>query len=310
MKNFKKKALLPAIIMVMVSVIALSSATYAWFTVGNDALLGNLEVNVVAASGIQFSLDTATWKSSISTAEIQNVAIFPSAEIVPLSSNGKTNSNGRLDLYKGTINADGVTFTSESEAAPGEANGVIQKGSGNYIAFDLYVKVDKAAKLYLHEDSAVTSAAPGKGNLATRIAIVDQGYISLAGGATPGEAKALKNTGATAFIWEPNASTHAADALSMGTSVAGGASANPYKGVTGVAADIPNNPNGEHANLASVTTVDTIGIRDTAVVAELEAGISKLSVTIWLEGQDGDCVNSISGGTINSLLKFTKVDAE
>lgn len=304
MKNFKKKALLPAIIMVMVSVIALSSATYAWFTVGNDAQLGKLDVNVVAASGIQLSLDAATWKSSITTDEIKGVAVFPTAEINPVSTNAKTNAKGRLDFYKGEFNTDG-TLTATLVEAPGEANGVLTPGAADYITFDIYVKVNNAAKLYLNADSKVTSE-DALGNIATRVAFVDQGYVAI--DAKPVDAMKLAASGAKAVVWEPNATTHAAEAIQLGRVVDGGASVNPYKGVKAPATDLPDEPNGNHTSLEAVTTTDSIGVKDSGLVAELEAGINKISVTIWLEGQDGDCVNTISGGDISTFLKFTKVD--
>ncbi len=307
MSNFKKKALLPAIVMVLVSVIALSSATYAWFTVGNDAQLGELDVNVVAASGIQLSLDAATWKSSISTDDIKDVAIFPTDgyAINPVSTNAKTNSNGRLDFYTGTINADGATLTSTLVPAPGEANGKLTPGTADYITFDLYVKVNSAAKLYLNADSKVTSDT-ALGNIATRVAFVDQGYVAI--DAAPGDAIKLVNSGAKAVVWEPNATTHAPEAIQLGRAFEGGASANTYKGLKAAADDVPNQPNGTHAALETVTTTDDIGVKDSGLIAELEAGINKISISIWLEGQDGDCVNTISGGDISTFLKFTKVD--
>ena len=307
MKNFKKKALLPAIIMVMVSVIALSSATYAWFTVGNDAQLGKLDVNVVAASGIQLSLDAASWKSSITTDEIKAVAVFPAdgVQINPVSTNAKTNANGRLDFYKGEINADGETLTSTLLDAPGEANGQLTPGSADYITFDVYVKVNNAAKLYLNADSKVTSEI-ADGCIATRVAFVDQGYVAI--DAKPVDAMKLAASGAKAVVWEPNATTHAVEAIQLGTAVEGGASANPYKGLKAPAADVPNEPNGTHSALEAVTTTDSIGVKESGLIAELEAGINKITVTIWLEGQDGDCVNTISGGDISTFLKFTKVD--
>ncbi|MBE7064916.1 MAG: hypothetical protein E7384_03770 [Ruminococcaceae bacterium] len=310
MKNFKKKALLPAIIMVMVSVIALSSATYAWFTVGNDAQLGKLDVQVVAASGIQLSLDAASWKSSIATQDIIDVAVFPAEgySINPVSTNAKTNSNGRLDFYSAIVNADGTTLTTTAVPAPGEANGKLTPGSADYITFDLYVKVNTAANLYLNADSKVTSEISA-GNIATRVAFVHQGFVGT--NAAPGDAIKLAKSGEKAVVWEPNATTHTAEAIQLGTAFDGGASANKYKGVKAAATDVPNEPNGSHNTaLEAVTTTDDIGVKESGLIAELEPGINKISVSIWLEGQDGDCVNSISGGDISTFLKFTKVDAE
>ena len=59
MKKVKlvKKALLPAVIAVFCSLVALTSVSYAWFTLGNDASIEGMDVNVQAAEGIQISAD-------------------------------------------------------------------------------------------------------------------------------------------------------------------------------------------------------------------------------------------------------------
>lgn len=307
MKNFKKKALLPALIMVMVSVIALSSATYAWFTLGQDATINDLEVNVVAASGIQFSLDAATWKSVLTADEIKAAGIFPTGDLSPVSTNAKTNGNGRLDFYSAVVNESDGKLTTSAVSAPAEMGGKLSAGDGQYITFDLYVKVTSKANLYLNSLSKVTSAN-GFANLASRVAFIDQGSVGLDKDAA--DAIKLKATnGNTAVVWEPNASEHVVEAKQNGRVNEGGAANNPYKGVAGIASDIPNMPDAQHAALEAVVTTDDHGEgKAGGLIATLEAGINKITVTIWLEGQDGDCVNSASGGTLNTFLKFTKED--
>jgi len=311
MKNFKKKALLPAIIMVMVSVIALSSATYAWFTTGQEATVDHLEVKVVAASGIQFSLNAADWKSVITAEDIKDYGVLPTSEISPVSTNAKTNGNGRLNFFSATVSDNGDKLNSAEVLAPEESNGVLTpSAAGNYITFDLYVKVTTAAKLYLNSASAVTNKDGGDTRLATRVAFIDQGSAE-----DPETAMSLKTSNdQSAYVWEPNATEHATEALQVyGSALTQGAKAT-YKGLKAKSPDastfdIPNNPNGDYDTaLAPVTTNTEIGLRDEGMVAELGAGINKLTVTIWIEGQDHDCVNTVSGGKLDTFLKFIKED--
>ena len=103
-QNLRKKALVPAIAMVVASVIALSGVTYAWFTTGNTASVTGLDVNVQTANGIQISLDAASWRSILTaddltnTAGKSNVAIqMPSNEIAPVSTAGNI-VDGKMEL--------------------------------------------------------------------------------------------------------------------------------------------------------------------------------------------------------------------
>ena len=62
-RSLVKKALLPAIVAVLCSVIALTSVSYAWFTLGSTASVSDIDVNVTAAEGLQISADGTNWKS-------------------------------------------------------------------------------------------------------------------------------------------------------------------------------------------------------------------------------------------------------
>ena len=72
-KSLVKKALLPAIVAVMCSLLALTSVSYAWFTMGNEASVGAIDVNVQAAEGLQISATGAeqSWKSILPVSELE-----------------------------------------------------------------------------------------------------------------------------------------------------------------------------------------------------------------------------------------------
>lgn len=287
-KNLKKKALFPVIAMVLVSVVALSGATYAWFTTSNSASINELSVQVTAADGIQISTDAKTWKSTLATSDILtaayegNVNQVPNGSMYPVSTGGTLSAKGLLQMYKGELQADNtLTSTKETDTAG---------NTGNYIAFDLFFKMATAKKISLvvgDNASKVydgTGAADTNASYSARVAFIDMGASQTASGAI-----ALGSASDTLTIWEPNATSHL-DSLNA-TGKLG------YKGVN-------NEGNSGTATIFTTDGVITINPDATAQILSLEAGINKVRIYIWMEGQDVDCINDASGGTFITNLKF------
>ena len=58
----------------------------------------------------------------------------------------------------------------------------------------------------------------------------------------------------------------------------------------------------------AVTTFDFDSAEDVETLFALGEGYNKIRVYIWLEGQDIDCLNGISGGTFTITLHFAQTD--
>ena len=299
-QNLRKKALVPAIAMVVASVIALSGVTYAWFTTGNTASVTGLDVNVQTANGIQISLDAASWRSILTaddltnTAGKSNVAIqMPSNEIAPVSTAGNI-VDGKMEMFLGAYATNG-TLTSIKEV---ENNGT----SGNYVAFDLYFKSSMAQTLSLDMGDnlsfvkcidLVTGGASTVGTeKAVRVAFLDMGSA-----ATPAAARALKEV-ESLKIWEPNATSRA-------DGVEADAGKLPYDGFKAEFANIAEDALGAD-QVSAVTTLT----EPSDFTFELEGAINKIRVYIWLEGQDVDCINNISFGDFTTNLAFSVPEIE
>lgn len=287
MKKVKlvKKALLPAVIAVCCSLLALTSVSYAWFTLGNSASVESIDVNVTTAEGLQISATGAdgSWHSILDVEalkELTTVNQFPAIAddenkgISPVSSAGNV-VDGKLELFFGEKKSDILTVTQESE---------IDNEDGNFIAFDLYVKLDTAETLQLSGNSTVTSEGAYKTESAVRVAFV---LLENAGVAANTE---------EALIWEPNSKTTYAGGSHTSGKVA-------YQGVSGVDAEAAQGTS--NAVLSDVTTFDIENAAATDLFA-LNAGITKIRVYIWLEGQDVDCVNDVSGNmfSVNLGLEY------
>ena len=296
-KNMAKKAVLPALLAVLCSTAALTSVSYAWFTMGNEASVEGIDVNVQAADGMQISVDAVNWKSNLSVSDLKGVAnnVMPEAstELAPVSSVGEFYTNadenkvaGTQKMYKGTITNDKLTAVEDAS---------------NFVAFDLYVKLDVAKKFSLVKDgTTVTDSKSKNSHLSSRVSFA---YFGTHAASKPAEAvadTALETNGVK--IWEPNSTKHTDFAIGQDADIKDQKVL--YKGVN---AEISTgiDPNDDATELSSVTTFD-FGATDSTYVLydNLGAGISKFRITIWLEGQDVDCNNDASAGQLNVDFEF------
>ena len=278
-KNLVKKAVLPVFVALLCSVIALTSVSYAWFSLGNKATVEGMEMNVTTADGLQISLtgDASDFKSTLDL----DLTDEKAKTVNPVSTNG-TYASG-LTFYTGQI-VDGKLDKVAVDTA-----------ATNYITFDIYVKVTSDTKLLLDSDSAVTIKGEKETYLAARVAFVDLGSKE-----KPADAKNLNPTEGTVRIWEPNSDKRSKAAANANA----GTGKLAYEGIASV--------EGGTVSTNNVTTFDFIDTNagKSVELFELEAGYNKVRVYIWLEGQDVDCVNEVSGGAFTVTLKLSKPQAQ
>ncbi len=284
-RNLVKKALLPAVVAVVCSIVALTSVSYAWFTMGNTASVESIDVNVTAADGVQISADAVSWKSVLPVSDLQEDGLnnqFPNT-ILPVSSIGNY-VNGEQEMFIGEVQDSGLLVTKVDTV--------------NYVAFDFYVSLASAQDFILANTSSVTSEAAQDGTqrhpeYATRVSFI---YLG-----TEATADAAKNLGTSAEeikIWEPNANSHI-DAV-------GGTAKLDYYGVKAENANGFDHTAGANDTTGSLEEVSTFVLTAAAdeTLFQLNAGYSKIRVYIWLEGQDADCLNDISGWAFKVSLNF------
>lgn len=292
-KNLVKKAVLPVFVALLCSVIALTSVSYAWFTMGNKASVDTLELSVTSASGMQVSStgNEGTFKSLIPLAELTEIA----SNQMPKKTDGKfdfaftpvstTNelSEGLHKFWTGTVKQDG-TVEYAAEVA----------GAKNYMYFDLYFKSNGGQTLYFDISSTVLDVETADKNTSLGMRV---SFVYFGSSQTPGAAGItnLASTAKEAVIWEPNATQHTQDALNRGAQDGQKSAANGVN-LTGVrtAISLPE------AVSKTVDQVATDGLK----ITDMTQGYHKVRVYIWLEGEDIDCANDISGGSVKVDLKF------
>ncbi len=351
-KKQKKSKLGALILLLFLTIVMLSTATYAWFTANKSVQVSNIDVNVQATGGIQISTDAVNWKTIISNADItagwsatvSGNAVTDTNQIPtslsPVSTAGLVDAStdataktkkGNLSMYHGVVAANqlGVfALTAEKDLE--------EKGTtGNFIAFDLFIKTDAAAALYIEPGTGATFTegynSKGLEN-ATRIAFVVEGTKN----ANANTAEVLTMDGATSStvtIFEPNVDSHTASGVTQSNlyyshytnynAIAEGSN-QPIVSYDGVKAAITTaiplaqtNVVDNSSYFQTVTTVPFTTAFVTAATgqtnyawyttaATFPAGITKVRVYMWVEGQDVDCENDASGANLTYKIALTQ----
>lgn len=326
-KRKKSKKIFIAILMILFTGVILTASTYAWFTANKTVTVSEIDVNVTTSEGLQISTDASTWKTVISNDDITGVT-YPgntnqlpkeTATIKPTSTIGEIDrATGFMKMFVGTVesNESGNYILTAQQSTETKST-----TTGDFVVFDLFFQTNAAATVYLTSNSTVGSvgAATGIQN-ASRVGFVVQGHAVV--GSDAATIRALKSDGSVpAVIWEPNndvhtaaAVKHAADVYQISTQQAG-ATKLAYKGVKkdiSKTANIPLN-SAETEYFADVTpnistTVTGIPTTKYERVFDLEAGVTKVRIYMWVEGQDVDCEDNASGGAVAYNLQFSTLD--
>ena len=301
-KTFKKRAFISAIAMLIVSAIVLTSATYAWFSMAKRVEVESMELNVTSPEGIQISANTTAFTTKLTVDNIKGT--------------DETAGGKRFNAYEGHINnipttvkPSSSTFTT-SNALPAWFDGSIndsgtidlyavnEVGSG-FVAFDLFVKV-KATTTIMFGSSTVTCEGNAELPTSMRIALVNCGTVAeKADAATIKSTLNLPSTNtANKVVYEIDAANHTTAATALGAS--GIMSMRPiaYAGTNKECrSDFPNTTAFNTGDLKA-----TLATSADAATIRAAAGITRMRVYMWMEGNDVDCANDVAGSTINFNL--------
>ncbi|MBR1385919.1 MAG: hypothetical protein IJ568_03715 [Bacilli bacterium] len=328
----RKRRLLILLIALFFTTIMFTTTTYAWFTANKTVTVSKLTVNVAAQNGIQISADGTNWKSIVQTEDLKGVKAntysgamntnqIPES-MEPVSTVGTIDSDGHMEMFYGTVgsNAGGdyiLTATKETDTSG---------TTGRYIVFDLFFKVNAATDLFLTTNSGVTTTDTTDTGIknASRVGFVILGNTDAGSSLTAIQSLAGSGASTPKYIWEPNYDVHTAasvahahDTYGETTTVGPDAAAVPYAGVKAAIADTANvlvqtssaleytTRNSDY--FATVTpnyqTKDSFSANQQ--IFSLQKGVTKVRIYMWIEGQDVDCQNAASGGTISYDLQIT-----
>lgn len=316
------KAALPAFAMLLVAVLSLTTVTFAWFTSGTEANVGEFELDVAAGGGLEISTkdgDDAVWKSTLTAAEIGEIEAVKAflhgsstSQLSPVSTIGKIGEDKKIEFFNAVIGP-----TNEHKITSASAT------SSGYLAFDLYFRnASSEEKEILIKGSEFTEGADSFAHLATRLAFVNAGWHNV-NAADTSSLTEVDKSGDTVKIFEPNCEKHTQDGINDyiaygkedGHEDFGGTGKLKYYGVEGTVS--AEELDRYTASVGKLTEVDTVTVEaegtdetQTTVFFKLaKNAVTKITVYIWIEGQDADCTNTISNNSFKASLKFTVKEA-
>lgn len=318
-KKDKNKRLFWMFILLLLTSLMLATSSYAWFTSNRIVSVDSLNVHVQAQGGIEISVDGTDWKTIVTQDDLINAVATYSGSINQLPyrlepvSTGGVVSGGFLDMYYGITSNDESGNYILSAIKIGETLGNGTESDGKFMAFDLFFKVDNESQIYLTPESTVAYLGErndGSKN-SIRFAFLDEGTVPIGSGL--GTIQSLRNgTEADLYIWEPNSDSHSVTGISNAQDVYGitvGTSGNapvPYSGIINQISDTQNilikNANStNYPGYFRTVDVDYHTVSNFTTnqqVWTFKAGITKMRIYIWIEGQDVDCENSSASGDL------------
>jgi len=323
-KKFKRKIRALLLLMFLTS-LSLSTATYSWFSTNRIVYISDLNIKVQAQGGIEISTDAKEWNTILNQNDIfkANETYSNSTNQLPLTmepvSTGKTVKNGKLEMYYGyteNIENDYILMANKSE----EVEGSGEDSNGKFMAFDVFLKTTNDTNLYLSNESGATYEGenPGIEN-SVRFAFLVEGNLP-----ETADYETIQNlnnaTENTTYIWEPNYNRHSENAIKhaeevYGMKISDGNSQILYDGIfANIRKDdkiLVEDANASvHPNFFKRVKVDYLTSSEFPTNIEifsLKAGITKVRVYIWIEGQDVDCEDSASLGDVSVNLQITTV---
>ncbi len=338
----KRRSLRLTLLLLLLTAIILLSSSYAWFTANQTVTISQLQVNVAAQNGLQISADGSIFsaligKDDLITASGKYTDLLNQlpVNLAPVST-GKNVTDGKMDMYLGTVNANTTSGKYELTATKEtEVNSTTTNATGNFLAFDIFLKVESKTNIELTANSGIKATGAQSTGIenAARIAFVVQGNKPAGTDLTTIQ---QMNAGQV-YIWEPNYDTHTPAAISHAignynktlgdfglTSMPAATQTNAEQILTdGVKAEIttgillPDTTAAANGTFFTTITPDyktksDFGKNgtDKLPIFTLEPGITKIRVYCWIEGQDYDCENDASGGNIALDLQITRSETQ
>jgi hypothetical protein len=305
MRNISRKLVL-SIIAVVLTVFALGSTTFAWFTLTNTSTVQAFEAQIIGDSGIEISLgahgttfanpDAAEWVTTLTTADVEAYLV---------------DTYGNTQIFNHVTTADGISFSTLGATA-------MTATTAGFIELPLNFRSDTATSI-----NWTTVSLTAAGNSWT----VDADFTDATDTArVAGDSITVDASDAMRIAMVSNATyggnTVAYEKPSSGTNVVLGTggdlsdSANAGHGVAGAMNYYYSKNNALPFGAAAVTTLSTI--TDLAagqpVVSLVDVSGSatdfgadnygQLTVRIWLEGWDANAYNSILSQLVSTSFTF------
>lgn len=296
MKKQIRRAMMCTIAMMLMGIVSLTGVTYAWFSQSDTAIVSGMELGIVAKEGgvlMSAIPNPEEWGYRLDLT-IKEADYNPSS-MVP----NNIKADGTIQFYNGVIN----------EAAPSQIYTEAIGQNGYYIQQDIYFyndSKDNNITVVLDKEGTILGNATNGVDMAMRMAIVNHGEYTK--GTDDKGIGAFKTTDpANVSIYEFNAKQHLDGTTNAKDTY--GVKAASGEGEFFDTKDVGSGVTGKDWEnyLEKTTTVHKDTITDISFEVKKDS-YHRITVYIWLEGQDADCKNAISGSSMNIQLAFKKAD--
>ena len=165
----KRRSLRLTLLLLLLTAIILLSSSYAWFTANQTVTVSQLQVNVAAQNGLQISADGSVFsaligKDDLITASGKYTDLLNQlpVNLAPVST-GKNVTDGKMDMYLGTVNANATSGKYELTATKEtEINSLLEDMQEEadtmgfqefaFMAEELQGNIENAYKFELHKE--------------------------------------------------------------------------------------------------------------------------------------------------------------
>lgn len=305
MKKKKWRDVKNALVMVVVMAAMMSTATYAWFTLTSNATVTGMQMTAGGSSGLKVSTDNTNWYDAVSLeqkdAETDEVI---SQVINQVTVKAETDGSFLPNFYKpnyGNVENDlGETVTGVTDVVKIDES---VEPLTNYLAkYTYYLKTESETSANVGIVIAPTPAASTAVGLNGGEPLVNGSFVREVGASSTNTAANAVRVGIVVdgkmYVYEPN----------NGASNNGSGAESDYVGTytPTVVSNATGNITGGVLNTPSETNEDSLEVSQT-LFAVNNTG-KEVTMYVWLEGTDADCVDEIKADDIEAQIQFTIVD--
>ena len=327
MKKQIRRAMLATVAMMLMGIVSLTGVTYAWFSQSDTASVEGMQLGIESKDG-GVLMSAVPNPGASGWAYMINLD-WVGVDFKPASTAPSNLTAGDLVFYDGVINEAKTYMVATSQLAAAEELGVGQsEAQGYYVKKTIYfnnvedndIKVSLGANI----SGDTTEGKSGLKNVdqAMRVAIVTHGTYTI-------NSETGTNTAATTvapdkscvMIYEPEANKHHR----------GGEGYIPtygvIKGSDGQELNFMNDKNDPAYATSEIKKIES-GTETSEYIEKIDSYYAakagkqaptftipansyyKVTIYIWLEGQDVDCTNEISGSDLQIAVSFKKETVE
>jgi predicted ribosomally synthesized peptide with SipW-like signal peptide len=328
--NSARRKRLFSVFLLILSIVALSGGTYAWFSNNDSVTATGFELGVTPSNSLELSADATpdSWKKNITLDDIINADYsygvprknsYPSM-YKPTSTIGNL-ANGYIDFYLGHIAKNILGGYIISANSISEIDGP----DGYLMSYDLYIRTAKPQLLQINltnssvkykkldTDRNVTQGIEDS----IRLAFVYEGFESNLNASVADIQGMNTSDPDDVKVWEPNANHHYQNGIDAAKEFYGlTITDNQILDYEGIKAAIPESlklqlgvPNATYfESLGEKLIRSSKDASGTANLFHIDSGITKIRIYMWIEGQDVDCENEVSGTSFETILNFTATE--